>query len=105
MSGVKPNPKNRLGAMSNLNIGTSRKLSTSEKGGNAMKKKQYLILLDCCRSVVVKIKLTRSDIKKSKQYDDFEEFISEKLEEKYNFSLTNCSWMLTDSLDEITYNL
>ena len=70
-----------------------------------MKKKQYLILLDCCRSVVVKIKLTRSDIKKSKQYDDFEEFISDELEGKYDFSLTNCSWMLTDSLDEITYNL
>jgi len=70
-----------------------------------MKKKQYLILLDCCRSVVVKIKLTRSDIKKSKQYDDFEEFISEELEEKYGFSLKNCSWMLTGSLDEITYNL
>lgn len=68
-------------------------------------KKQYLILLDCCRGVVVKIKLTRSDLRKAGDYEDFEEFISEHLERKYNFSLKNCSWMLTGSLDEITYNL
>ena len=70
-----------------------------------MKKKQYLILLDCCRGVVVKIKLTKAEIKKAETYDEFEEFICEQLEGKYDFSLTNCSWMLTDSLEEITYNL
>ena len=69
-------------------------------------KKQYLILLDCCRGVVVKIKLTPAAIEKaSSEYDEYEEFISEQLEGKYNFSLTNCSWMLTDRLEEITYNL
>ena len=73
-------------------------------------KKQYLILLDCCRGVVVKIKLTKAEIKKAETYDEFEEFICEQLEGKYNFSLTNfsltnCSWMLTDKLEEITYNL
>lgn len=68
-------------------------------------KKQYLILLDCCRSVVVKIKLTPAEIKKASEYDEYEEFISEQLEGKYNFSLTNCSWMLTDRLEVITYNL
>ena len=68
-------------------------------------KKQYLILLDCCRGVVIKIKLTRAEMKKSEEYDEYEEFISEQLEGKYDFSLTNCSWMLTDSLEEITFNL
>ena len=68
-------------------------------------KKQYLILLDCCRGVVVKIKLTKAEIRKSKEYEEYEEFISEQLEGKYDFSLTNCSWMLTDSLEEITHNL
>lgn len=68
-------------------------------------KKQYLILLDCCRGVVVKIKLTPAEIEKASEYDEYEEFISEHLEGKYNFSLTNCSWMLTDRLEEITYNL
>lgn len=68
-------------------------------------KKQYLILLDCCRGVVVKIKLTPAEIEKASEYDENEEFISEQLEGKYNFSLTNCSWMLTDRLEEITYNL
>ena len=67
-------------------------------------KKQYLILLDCCRGVVVKIKikLTPAEIEKASEYDEYEEFISEQLEGKYNFSLTNCSWMLTDRLEEIT---
>ena len=68
-------------------------------------KKQYLILLDCCRGVVVKIKLTPAEIEKASEYDEYEEFISEQLERKYNFSLTNCSWMLTDRLEERTYNL
>ena len=68
-------------------------------------KKQYLILLDCCRGVVVKIKLTPAEIEKASEYDEYEEFISEQLEGKYNFSLINCSWMLTDRLEEITYNL
>ena len=67
--------------------------------------KQYLILLDCCRGVVVKIKLTPAEIEKASEYDEYEEFISEQLEGKYNFSLTNCSWMFTDKLEEITYNL
>ena len=70
-----------------------------------MRKNQYLILLDCCRGVVIKIKLTRAEMKKSEEYDEYEEFISEQLEGKYDFSLTNCSWMLTDSLEEITFNL
>ena len=68
-------------------------------------KKQYLILLDCCRGVVIKIKLTRAEMKKSEEYSEYEEFITEQLEDKYDFSLTNCSWMLTDSLEEITFNL
>lgn len=68
-------------------------------------KKQYLILLDYCRGCVIKIKLTRAEIKKSEEYSEYEEFITEQLEDKYDFSLTNCSWMLTDSLEEITFNL
>ena len=68
-------------------------------------KKQYLILLDCCRGVVVKIKLTPAEIEKASEYDEYEEFISEQLEGKYNFSLTNCSWMQTDRLEETAYNL
>ena len=52
----------------------------------------YLILLDYSVGELIKIRLTEQEKIESESYQDFEEFIS-TLEDKYNFRLSNCTWM------------
>lgn len=59
----------------------------------------YIIILDCSVGEVIKIKLNKQQIEESKQYDDFEDYLS-TLEERYNFRLKNCSWMEVETYYE-----
>ena len=62
----------------------------------------YLILLDCSIGELIKIRLTEQEKIESESYQDFEEFIY-TLEDKYNFRLSNCSWMCCELLSERSY--
>ena len=62
----------------------------------------YLILLDYSVGELIKIRLTEQEKIESESYQDFEEFIY-TLEEKYNFRLSNCSWMCCEVLSERSY--
>ena len=64
----------------------------------------YLILLNFCVGEIVKIKLTEEEKRKSEEYEDFEEFIKEHIEEKYEIRLKDCTWMTLEKLSERTYN-
>ena len=62
----------------------------------------YLILLDYSVGELIKIRLTEQEKIESESYQDFEEFIY-TLEDKYNFKLSNCSWMCCEVLSERSY--
>ena len=62
----------------------------------------FLILLDCSVGELIKIRLTEQEKIESESYQDFEEFIS-TLEDKYNFRLSNCTWMSCEILSERSY--
>ena len=62
----------------------------------------YLILLDYSVGELIKIRLTEQEKIESESYQDFEEFIS-TLEDKYNFRLSNCTWMNCELLSERSY--
>ena len=62
----------------------------------------YLILLDYSVGELIKIRLTEQEKIESESYQDFEEFIS-TLEDKYDFKLSNCSWMCCEVLNERSY--
>ena len=62
----------------------------------------YLILLDYSVGELIKIRLTEQEKIESESYQDFEEFIS-TLEDKYNFRLSNCTWMCCEVLSERSY--
>ena len=51
---------------------------------------------------LIKIRLTEQEKIESESYQDFEEFIY-TLEDKYNFRLSNCSWMCCEVLSERSY--
>ena len=68
-------------------------------------KPNYLILLNYCVGEIVKIKLTEEEKRLSETYDDFEEFIREHIEEKYQVRLKDCEWMTLETLSERTYNM
>ena len=65
-------------------------------------KANFLILLDCSVGELIKIRLTEQEKIESESYQDFEEFIY-TLEDKYDFKLSNCSWMSCDVLSERSY--
>lgn len=65
----------------------------------------YLILLNYCYGEIVKIRLTEEEKHESESYNDFEDFIREKLEDKYEFNLSDCTWMTLESLSERNYNI
>ena len=65
-------------------------------------KANYLILLDYSVGELIKIRLTEEEKIESESYEDFEEFIC-TLEDKYNFRLSDCSWMSCDVLSERSY--
>ena len=62
----------------------------------------YLILLDYSVGELIKIRLTEQEKIESESYQDFEEFIY-TLEDKYDFRLSNCSWMCCKVLSERSY--
>ena len=65
-------------------------------------KANFLILLDCSVGELIKIRLTEQEKIESESYQDFEEFIY-TLEDKYDFKLSNCSWMSCEVLSERSY--
>ena len=65
-------------------------------------KANYLVLLDCSVGELIKIHLTEQEKIESESYQDFEEFIY-TLEDKYDFKLSNCSWMSCEVLSERSY--
>ena len=65
-------------------------------------KANYLVLLDCSVGELIKICLTEEEKIESESYEDFEEFIY-TLEDKYNFRLSDCSWMSCEVLSERSY--
>ena len=65
-------------------------------------KANYLVLLDYSVGELIKIRLTEEEKIESESYEDFEEFIY-TLEDKYDFKLSNCSWMCCEVLSERSY--
>ena len=63
---------------------------------------QYVLILDFCTGILNIIKLTDEELRESKKFDDFENFLS-TIEEKYGFRLNNCQWMVTENLDVYCY--
>lgn len=62
----------------------------------------YIIILDYSAGEVIKIKLTKEQIRGSEKYDDFETFLG-TLEEEYDFRLKDCLWMTTENYQERSY--
>ena len=62
----------------------------------------YIVILDYSAGEVIKIKLTKEQIKELEKSDDFETFLS-TLEEKYEFRLKDCLWMTTETYQERSY--
>ena len=65
-------------------------------------KANFLILLDCSVGELIKIRLTEQEKIESESYQYYEEFIY-TLEDKYDFRLSNCSWMSCHVLSERSY--
>ena len=63
---------------------------------------KYVIILDFCIGALNIIKLTEKELRKSENYDDFEDFLS-TLEGKYGFKLSNCQWITTETLNIYWY--
>lgn len=49
------------------------------------------------------IKLTKEELEESEKYNDFENFIYDVLEEKYNFNLSDCHWMVAETYEYERY--
>ncbi len=62
----------------------------------------YIVLLDYSIGEIIKIRLSEEEKIESEKYEDYEEFIR-TLEDKYNFKLSNCSWMCCEILSERSY--
>ena len=62
----------------------------------------YIILLDFSTAELIKIKLTDEEIESSYLYDSFENFLY-TLEEKYQFHVQDCYWMICENLSEQSY--
>lgn len=59
----------------------------------------YIIILDFSVGEVIRIKLTEEQMQESERYDDFEDYL-ETLEEKYDFRMKDCQWMVTETYCE-----
>ncbi len=62
----------------------------------------YIVLLDYSIGEIIKIRLSEEEKIESEKYEDYEEFVC-TLEKKYNFKLSNCSWMCCGILSERSY--
>ena len=71
-----------------------------------MSKKQTkcVLLLDYAGGTLIKIKLTKEELKESEEYEDYEEFL-QTLEDKYEFRLRDCEWMSVDEITEREYGI
>ena len=63
---------------------------------------RYVLILDYCVGCLNIIKLTDEELRESEKYDDFEDFLS-TIEEKYEFRLSDCNWMVTENLSIFRY--
>lgn len=63
---------------------------------------KYVLILDFFVGCLNIIKLTDEELRKSEEYEDFEDFLS-TIEEKYGFRLNNYQWMVTENLDIYCY--
>ena len=59
----------------------------------------YIIILDFSVGEVIRIKLTEEQMQESERYDDFEDYLK-TLEEKYDFRIKDCQWMVTETYCE-----
>lgn len=59
----------------------------------------YLWLLNYNTAECIVIKLTKEDKELMNNYEDFEIFIADCLEEKYNFNLNDCYWMVSENYE------
>lgn len=62
----------------------------------------YVTILDFCGGYVNIIKLTEEEKRESEGYEDFGDFLS-TLEKKYGFRLSDCQWMVTETLQVYRY--
>lgn len=60
---------------------------------------RYLWIFDYAWGGIMCIKLTDAELKESENYGDLENFISDCLEEKYNFKLRDCCWMTSENYE------
>lgn len=63
---------------------------------------RYVLILDFCIGCLNIIKLTDEELRESENYEDFEDFLS-TIEEKYEFRLSDCNWMVTENLSIYRY--
>lgn len=63
---------------------------------------RYVLVLDFCFGCLNIIKLTDEELRESEKYEDFEDFLS-TIEEKYEFRLSDCNWMVTENLSIYRY--
>ena len=62
----------------------------------------YIIILDFSVGEVIRIKLDKNQQEESDRYADIEEYL-ETLEEKYDFNLKDCLWMVTENYSERSF--
>ena len=60
---------------------------------------KYVLILDYCSGALNIIELTDEEINESFSYDDFESFLM-TIEDKYEFRLKDCQWMVTETYCE-----
>lgn len=65
----------------------------------------YLIILNYVTSQLIKIKLTDEEKQMSESYENFEDFMREELEDRYQFRTKDVCWMTVEDLSERTYNI
>ena len=63
---------------------------------------RFVILLDYSGGYVNIIKLTPEELEESEKYEDFETFLH-TLEDKYEFRLSDCSFMTCETLSIYKY--
>lgn len=62
----------------------------------------YIIILDFSVGEVIRIKLDQEQKEESEKYEDFEEYL-ETLEDKCDFRLKDCQWMVTENYQERSF--
>lgn len=62
----------------------------------------YIIILNFSVGEVIRIRLSKEQLRESEKYDVFEDYL-ETLEEKYGFRLKDCLWMVTETYLERSF--